>query len=109
MIEITKVEAIEDEELDKLTKIAPEIFAKPQKMRVIEKGCRQADNRPTSKKKRRTNALRRYVSRLYKICLLNALATVVLAVIYTETKNEALYAAMIACGANAFILWACAD
>lgn len=109
MIEITKVEAVEDEELDKLAKIAPESFGRPQKFRAIEKGCRQADNRPTSKGKRRTNVIRRYINRIYRLCLLDTLATITLAVIYVETKNEAIYAAMYACCANAFILWAFAD
>lgn len=110
MIEITNVEAVEDTELDKLAKIAPECFERPQKFRAIEKAptCPNK-SMPVKYKKRHSNALRRYISRFYRICLLNALATATLAVIYVETKNELFYSAMVACGVNAFIMWACAD
>lgn len=110
MIEITNVEAVEDADLEKMAKIYPEGFARTPKYRPIEK--RDADELTTRRHPRRrkdTNVLRRYISRFYRICLLNALATATLAVIYVETKNELFYSAMVACGVNAFIMWACAD
>jgi hypothetical protein len=110
MIEITNIEAVEDAELEKMAKIYPEGFGKPLKVRQIEKAptCPNK-SMPMKYKKRHSNALRRYISRFYRICLLNALATATLAVIYVETKNELFYSAMVACGVNAFIMWACAD
>lgn len=82
----------------------------PEKKRDIKKAptCPNK-SMPMKYKKRHSNALRRYISRFYRICLLNALATATLAVIYVETKNELFYSAMVACGVNAFIMWACAD
>lgn len=104
MIEITKVEAVEDVELDKLAKIAPECFERPQKFRAIEKGCRPADNITASR--RRTNVLKRYINRIRAICLLNAFASLILAAIYTQTRNESIFAAMVVCEVNAMIAWA---
>lgn len=74
----------------------------------IEKGCRPATNKRASKR-RRTNVLRRYINRLYRICLLNTLVAITLAVIYVETKNEMVLAAMYTCEANALLTWMCAD
>ena len=73
-----------------------------------EKGCRPATNKRASKR-RRTNVLRRYINRLYRICLLNTLVAITLAVIYVETKNEMILAAMYTCEANALLTWMCAD
>lgn len=73
-------------------------------MRAIEKGCRPADNITASK--RRTNVLRKYINRIRAICLLNAIAALVLALIYTKESNDGIFAAMVVCEANAFIAWA---
>ena len=70
----------------------------------IEKGCRPATNKRASQR-RRTNVLRRYINRIRTLCLLNALAAIVLAVIYTETKNESIFCAMAVCNVNAMIAW----
>lgn len=74
------------------------------KMRAIEKGCRPADNITASK--RRTNVLKKYINRIRAICLLNAFASLILAVIYTQTRNESIFAAMVVCEVNAMIAWA---
>lgn len=73
-------------------------------MRAIEKGCRPADNITASR--RRTNVLKKYINRIRAICLLNAMASLILAVIYTQTRNESIFAAMVVCEANALIAWA---
>lgn len=105
VIEITKVEAIEDAELDKIAKAYPEGFTRTPKYRPIEK--RDADELTTRRHPRRkhTNVLRRYINRIRTLCLLNALAAIVLAVIYTETKNESIFCAMAVCNANAMLAW----
>lgn len=109
VIEITKVEAIEDAKLDKIAKAYPEGFARTPKYRLIEK--RDADELTTRRHPRRkhTNVLRRYINRLYRICLLNTLVAITLAVIYVKTKNEMVLAAMYTCEANALLTWMCAD
>lgn len=73
-------------------------------MSAIEKGCRPADNITASK--RRTNVLKKYINRIRLICLLNAMAALVLAVVYTKGSNENIFTAMVVCEANAFIAWA---
>lgn len=73
-------------------------------MRAIEKGCRPADNITTSK--RRTNVLKKYINRIRLICLLNAMAALVLAVVYTKGSNESIFTAMVVCEVNALIAWA---
>lgn len=106
MIEITNVEAIEDADLEKMAKIYPEGFARTPKYRPIEK--RDADELTTRRHPRRrkdTNVLRRYINRIRTLCLLNALAAIALAVIYTETKNESIFCAMAVCNANAMLAW----
>lgn len=70
-----------------------------------KKGCRQADNVAAPKKGKGRNVLRRYINRLYRVCLLNTFAAVVLAFLYMETKNETIFGAMAACEINAFITW----
>lgn len=76
-------------------------------MRAIEKGCRPADNITASK--RRTNVLKRYINRIYSICLLNTLIAIVMAIVYMETKNETAFAVMSICEINALIAWICAS
>lgn len=71
-----------------------------------KKGCRQAANETASKRAKGRNILRRYINRVFRICLLNTIAAFILAVYYIETKNEALFAAMTVCEVNAFIAWA---
>lgn len=70
-----------------------------------KEGCRQAGTVAASKEKRHGNALRKYTNRLYLICLLNVLATLILAYFYIDTKNETIYAAMTVCEVNALLSW----
>lgn len=72
-------------------------------MRAIEKGCRPADNITTSR--RRTNVLKRYINRINLICLLNVLAAIVFAVIYTGNHSREILVAMYVCEFNALIAW----
>lgn len=72
-------------------------------MRAIEKGCRPADNITASK--RRTNVLKRYINRINLICLLNVLAALIFAVIYTGNHSREILVAMYVCEFNALIAW----
>ena len=72
-------------------------------MSAIEKGCRPADNITASK--RRTNVLKRYINRINLICLLNVLAALVFAVIYTGNHSREILVAMYVCEFNALIAW----
>lgn len=70
-----------------------------------KKGCRQAANETASTRAKGRNILRRYINRLYRVCLLNTFAAVVLAFLYMETKSETIFGAMTVCEINAFITW----
>ena len=106
VIEIKLSEA-EKKRLRELRKYYPEEFAEPMEFREIKR-MPTCPNMPTSRR-RRTNVLRRYISRLYRLCLVNTVAAIVLAAVYTETRNEAVYAAMFVCIGNALLAWACSD
>lgn len=75
----------------------------------MEKDADRLTTRRHPRGKRRTNVLRRYINRLYRICLLNTMAAVTLAVIYTDNNNKMILAAMYVCIANALLTWMCAD
>lgn len=76
-------------------------------MRAIEKGCRPADNITASK--RRSNVLRKYINKIYGVCLLNTIVAVILAVIYMDTNSDTVFAAMSVCEINALLSWMCAE
>lgn len=72
-------------------------------MREIE----MVPNCPTNStpRRRRSNVLRVYINRINLICLLNVLAALVFAVIYTGNHSREILVAMYVCEFNALIAW----